>query len=93
MKPKETVIVELMRNNIPQTVTITLEEQEKHKELAAHELATPQQLKIMEERHKFAPTIKDIRAQERQAMLQNGRSSIRPLPAPVIDGGSSDEEE
>lgn len=92
MKPKDTIIVELTRNNMPQTITITLEEPEERKGLAGKELATPQQLKIMEERHKFAPTIKDIRAHERQMMLHNGRPTTRPLPAPIITGGSDDEE-
>ena len=40
--------------------------------------AKAEQIKILEQKHKFAPTLQEIRSQERKAMLRKGKA---PMPA------------
>jgi len=51
---------------------------EQIKQSTSSEHVKTEQLKILEQKHTFAPTVQEIRSKERQMMLQKGRA-----PAPV----------
>lgn len=83
MQTKEDIIVELIRNNSPITITYTLENFKTPKvaesapapaeQKVAPKQAYQEQLNILQESHKFAPTLQEIRAKERQNMLKKGK--------------------
>jgi type II secretory pathway component PulC len=84
MKTKDMILVELMRNNRPYTLqyiigqqtddTEVLEKQVVQLQGATAGQATQEQIKIMQERHKFAPTLQDIRSRERKIMMDKGKA-------------------
>lgn len=49
------------------------------------EAITKEQLKTLEDRHKFAPTVKDIRDRERQNMLDRGRAPRTTLTPSITE--------
>lgn len=88
MQTKQNIIVELLRNNQEITLTFTLEDFRPQK-LGPEEAAPAEgggkapevprevqreRLQMLQERHKFAPTLQEIRNQERENMLKRGRS-------------------
>lgn len=92
MKAKETFTVTLMRHGHTMALHFVLSDTKKAPQLAtaphAHEPAKPMakpneeitqtQLKSLEERHTFAPTLQEIRERERQNMLDRGRAPQTP---------------
>jgi hypothetical protein len=87
MKPKESFVVSLKRQQQDVTVTYMLSDTKKTTPKAdatapdaskvtstANEELTQEQLKVLEERHTFAPTLKDLRDRERQNMLERGKA-------------------
>lgn len=85
LKSKDTIIVELLRNNIPLKYTLLLrvKEEEKTREGVAKPTVSKNQIKLMEERHTFTPTLREIRAQERKNMLQHGQAPKKSLTTPT----------
>lgn len=85
MKTKESIIVELLRNKAPLTIKFTLEEERKPSAQRGSvgkvptEEVTQEQLKMLQERHKFAPTLRDIRQRERNTMMQKGQAPGKKL--------------
>ncbi|HZW60705.1 MAG TPA: hypothetical protein VFF04_00605, partial [Candidatus Babeliales bacterium] len=87
MKTKESIVVELERENNAMTLTYTLEDfkPESLVKKATTETTTKQaitksptieQINRLEERHKLAPTVRDFREKEKQNMLKKGRNSL-----------------
>jgi len=86
---KDSITVVLSRNNTPQTLTYTIHDmllpKQKKKEKgkpAPITIITPQEikkekLKTLEQKRKFAPTLKEIRSLERRNMLLHGKSPLR----------------
>ncbi len=96
MKTKESIIVQLLRNNTTLTITYTLDEfkvpksstppsQGIHEEKVLSKQAQQEQLNLLQERHKFAPTLQEIREKERQNMLKNGRSPRNNITAKLAE--------
>ncbi len=87
MKTKESIIVELLRNKAPLTIKYTLEEDRKpHTKVPAPQQpqiptqeVSQEQLNMLKERHKFAPTLRDIRQRERSTMMQKGKAPGKKL--------------
>ncbi len=82
MQTKDTIAVHLLRRKVPMTVRFTLldelpviaDSSNKSGEIKQ----TPQQIaneqvKLLQEQYKLAPTLRDIRTQERNNMLQKGK--------------------
>lgn len=83
MKTKDTIVVDLIRNNRPYTVQYVIgqsdDTESAEKEVvqlrgATAGQATQDQIKAMHERHKFAPTLHDIRSRERKIMMEKGKA-------------------
>ena len=84
-KQDESITVELLRNNAPITISYTLQEFTTTQDKDVGKDGTRQPIsigtsenerkKILEEKYKFAPTLKEIREQEKRRMLEKGRAS------------------
>lgn len=85
-KPGEPIIVDLRRNDIPVSIHILMQETKKQAVTAAEAAATPvridtmlretpqeKETRILQEKFKFAPTVKEIRERERKSMMERGK--------------------
>lgn len=82
LQTKNTITVQLLRNKTEMTLHYTLTEKITEQELTPSSSAkvnppvaqpTQEQLHQLQERHKFAPTLHDIRAQEHENMVKKGK--------------------
>jgi type II secretory pathway component PulC len=81
MQTKDTIIVQLFRKQRPLTLSFTLAHDLQEPSVASPTHVTPvvseqvaqEQLKTLQERHKLAPTVREIRMQERENMLKKGK--------------------
>ena len=85
MKTNDTIDVHLLRSNQELVVQFSLENfrttnapQEPAQKGSAQSSGKPskEQLQVLQERHKFAPTLHDIREQERHNMLNRSRRNL-----------------
>jgi type II secretory pathway component PulC len=95
MKAKETFKILLRRQGSDITLTYMLSDTKKPAEKTSetgaaskpaqtpNEELTQEQIKALEERHTFAPTLKDIRDRERQNMLEKGRAPQNSSPSSI----------
>jgi type II secretion system protein C len=101
MKAKETIIVELTRNNRPYTLYYTIGQSSDESEVEKQKVplqgapvsqATDDQIKTMQDRHKFAPTLHDIRSRERALMMNKGKAPTPAHQSPTVTDGVSHEQ-
>ncbi len=99
MREEENIRVEIQRgeNNIIVRYTLQAmlkkegkkegEEEEKKQpvKLITAETLKKEKIKTLRQKHKFAPTLRDIRKQERRNMLLRGRSPLRPINKEAIE--------
>jgi type II secretion system protein C len=86
LHPKETFTVSLKREGHDMRLNFVLSDTKKapHKAVDAAQVIKPneeitqEQLKSLESRHNFAPTLNEIRERERQNMLDRGRNQQTP---------------
>lgn len=94
MQAKESFKVMVKRQDRDVLITYMLSDSKKPTEKAAddapskqtpnqNEELTEEQIKALEERHTFAPTLKDIRNRERQNMLEKGRAPQTSSPSSI----------
>ena len=85
MQENDIISVKLLRDNQEFEIRYTLKDfkpveeisaKEKKKELPP-EVIRDEHLKMLQQKHKFAPTVEEIRAQERKNMLQRGRRPLK----------------
>lgn len=85
MKTKEVILVELMRNNRSFTIQYIIGQNNADDVNSLDQQlttirgntvgqVTQEQVKTMQERHKFAPTLHDIRSRERKMMMDKGKA-------------------
>lgn len=96
MKTKDTILVELIRNNRPYTLQYVIGQTEEPDALEKQVeqirgntagQATQEQIKIMHERHKFAPTLHDMRSRERKIMMDKGKAPTPPSQSHTVTDG------
>jgi len=99
MNPKESFTVSLKRQDQDVKMTYILSDTKKPKPAEAavegaeaqkptptpNEELTQEQIKALEERHTFAPTLKDIRDRERQNMLDRGKAPQTLPTSPISE--------
>jgi type II secretory pathway component PulC len=95
MNAKETFKIVLKRQDKDVTLTYMLSDTKKPAERPAqgagehaqppspNEELTAEEIKALESRHTFAPTLKDIRDRERQNMLERGRAPQNQSPSSI----------
>jgi type II secretory pathway component PulC len=93
MHAKETFKILLKRQDKDVTLTYMLSDTKKPAEKTTNEAQKPapspneeltqEEIKALEERHTFAPTLKDIRDRERQNMLERGRAPQNSSPSSI----------
>jgi len=91
MKPKDVISVQIRRRNEELTLHYTLKELKTDKKgtpaepvMSAQDIRE-EQLRILQQKHKFAPTLKDIRETERKNMLEKGNAPIKKRPTDKIN--------
>lgn len=98
MKAKETFKIVLKRQDQEVTLSYMLSDAKKPADKQAEESPsaektgpkpneelTEEQIKALEERHNFAPALKDIRDRERQNMLERGRAPQSQSPSSITE--------
>ncbi len=81
LQTKDTITVQLLRNKAEITVQYTVIDNPSLQELGGSSTkgktaavpSTQEQLQLLQERHQFAPTLRDIRAQEHENMVKKGK--------------------
>lgn len=85
MKPKDVISVELLRNNNKIMVYYTLEtfadETNKENDTELEKKTEQEKIKILQQKHSFAPTIEELRKRERRNMLERGKISRETVPS------------
>lgn len=93
-KVDDSITVQLLRNGDPLTLVYTLEdfsapekavEANPAQELSLKEELREKQIKAMEQKHSFAPNIKEIKKRERQNMLSRGSMPSKQLPTHMTE--------
>lgn len=92
MKTKDSILVELIRNNRPYKLEYIIGKSDDNESMEQEVVqlrgstaaqATQEQINAMQERHKFAPTLHDIRSRERKIMMDKGRAPASATPENV----------
>lgn len=98
MKLEEVVTVTLQRRNQQIIVKIRLSDFEKKSKAAAEQItlnemktyddAQQERLRVFEQKHKLAPTMQDIRIQEKRMMMEKGKSNSSQQPPDATESKS-----
>lgn len=88
----EEISVSLLRNNNPMVLTYILESKKQERpNLAAQEKEKADfQKQLLERKQKLAPTLDQLRTQEKQHMLQMGRAPRAQMPEQSLNNGRSE---
>jgi type II secretory pathway component PulC len=93
-KPNEPITVQVLREHEPTTLVYALEDfsildklerTNPAQELALEEKIKEKQIKAMQQKHAFAPSVRDLRKRERQNMLSRGRMPIGYKPTQTTE--------
>ena len=97
MREEETIRTEVQRSGNKIVIRYTLqamlkkeekkegEKEEQPVKLITAETLKKEKMRTLRQKHKFAPTLRDIRKQERRNMLLRGRSPLRPINKEAIE--------
>jgi type II secretion system protein C len=85
MKPNDLITVDLSRHNQEMTLHYMLKELKPVRKGSAEPTMSAQdireeQIRVLQQKHKFAPTLKDMREQERKNMLEKGKAPVKNVP-------------
>ena len=85
MGPKDTISVEILRNNRTIMIYYTIDEFTQEKDIddtpPTQEQLEKEKVKTLHQKHSFAPTIEELRKRERRNMLERGKAPKTTVPS------------